>query len=102
VKVVWAPLAINRAAEIASHIAEDRPAAATRWVTQLFARTAVLSRFPEAGHVVNEVGRPDIRELHHGAYRIIYRVEAKRVAVLTVRHGRRLLDLDELPPKIAG
>ncbi|MEO8635637.1 MAG: type II toxin-antitoxin system RelE/ParE family toxin [Gemmatimonadales bacterium] len=101
-KVVWSPLAIARAAEIAAHIAEDRPLAAERWVTQLFARAGVLSRHPGSGHVVPEVGRSDIREIHHGVYRIIYRVEPKRVAVLTVRHGRRLLDLEELDSGVAG
>jgi len=102
VKVVWSPLAIARAGEIAARIAEDRPLAAERWVTQLFVRAGVLSRHPGTGHVVAEVGRPGIREIHHAVYRIIYRVEPKLVAVLTVRHGRRLLDLEALDSGAAG
>jgi len=101
-KVVWAPLAVTRAADIAAHIAEDRPRAAEHWVTSLFKRVAVLGRFPQTGHIVPEVGRPNIREVHHGVYRIIYRVETTRVAILTVRHGSRLLDRTEIDPEVAG
>ena len=95
-KVVWAPLAIQRAAEIAAYIAADNPAAAERWVADLFTRTAALGRTPEAGRTVPEVRRPEIREIHHGVYRIIYRLDPKRISILTVRHGRRLFDPVEL------
>ena len=101
-KVVWAPLAIARSAEIAAYIAADRPGAAERWVTSLLKRVTVLSRFPETGQIVPEVERPDIREVHHGVYRIIYRLESTRVAILTVRHGRRLFDPTEIDSKVAG
>jgi plasmid stabilization system protein ParE len=102
VRVVWAPLAITRAAEIAAYIAADRPGAAERWVTRLFKRVAVLGHFPETGQFVPEVERPDIREVHLGVYRIIYRLESTRVAILTVRHGRRLFDPTEIDSEVAG
>ena len=95
-RIVWTPLAITRVTEIARYIAEDRPVAAERWVAAIFKRTTVLSRFPRTGGVVPEVGRANIREIHHGVYRIIYRLDPKRIAILTVRHGRRLLDPTEL------
>jgi toxin ParE1/3/4 len=97
VRVVWSPLAITRAAEAAGYIAQDRPAAAERWVRALFETVRSLSRFPERGRQVPEVGRPDIREIFHGEYRIIYRLDARRIAILTVRHGRRQFDPKDLP-----
>ena len=36
-RVVWSPLAIERAAEAATYIAQDNPVAARRWVDGLFA-----------------------------------------------------------------
>ena len=94
-RVVWSPLALERVEDIARVIAADRPAAAARWVRNTFARVAQLGRYPESGRMVPELGRPEVRQLAHLPYRIIYRVEPKRVLVLTVRHGREELDSEE-------
>ena len=95
-RVVWSPLAIERAAEAATYIARDTPIAARRWVDGLFAAAGTLSRLPERGGLVPELRRADIRELLFGDYRIVYRVEARRVAILTVRHLRRRFDPEEV------
>jgi toxin ParE1/3/4 len=36
-KVIWSPLAIDRAVEQAKHIARDNPGAAEKWLKGLFA-----------------------------------------------------------------
>jgi toxin ParE1/3/4 len=96
VKVIWAPLALDRAAEIARYIAADRPSAAERWIDGLVRLAAGLSRAPRRGRIVPEVARPDLREILYGRYRLIYRLDPKRVVVLTVRHARRAFDVSEL------
>jgi plasmid stabilization system protein ParE len=95
-KVVWTPLAVDRASEITEHISLDNPTAASQWVEGLFKAVERLAKFPKQGRVVPEVGRSDIRELLYESYRVIYRVESKRVSILTVRHGRRLIDKKEI------
>lgn len=90
-RVVWSPLALERLEEIARVIAADRPVAAERWVRAVFARTAQLRAYPESGRMVSELNRPEIRQILHPPYRLIYRIEAKRILVLTVRHGREEL-----------
>ncbi len=40
--LIWAPLAIDRVAEIAAYIAEDNPVAAEKWIRDVFARTGQL------------------------------------------------------------
>jgi plasmid stabilization system protein ParE len=95
-RVVWAPLAIERAGEAAAYIAKDNPTAARRWVDDLFAAVTTLARLPGRGRRVPELPRADVRELLFGNYRVIYRIEARRVAVLTVRHLRRRFDPDEV------
>ena len=95
-RVVWSPLAIERGAEAAAYIAKDRPAAARRWVDDLFAAVATLAGLPERGRRVPEFPRPDVREILFGSYRVVYRIEGRRVAVLTVRHLRRHFDPDEV------
>jgi plasmid stabilization system protein ParE len=91
-RVTWSPLAIDRAAEAAAYIAKDSPTAARRWVDELFKAAASLARLPERGRRVPELPRPDLRELLFGNYRIVYRIEPRRIAILTVRHLRRRFD----------
>ena len=86
-RVVWAPLARDRAEQAARYIAADRPAAA-KWIDGLFDAVAKLSAFPDKGRMVTEVGRAEIRGVLCGKYRVIYRLEEKRLFILTVRHQR--------------
>jgi plasmid stabilization system protein ParE len=83
--------------EIASFIGQDRPAAAEEWVREVSAAVQRLEQFPESGRVVPEVRRASIREVIHGAFRIIYRIERTRVAVLTVRHSRQDTGPEDIP-----
>jgi plasmid stabilization system protein ParE len=96
VRIVWSPLAIERAYEAAAFIAADKSEAALRWLDGLFEVTGLLERFPESGRIVPEIGSPEFREVIYGrAYRIIYRVEKTRLAILTVRNFAQLLDRNE-------
>jgi len=95
-KIVWSPLAIDRAVEQARFIAQDKRGAAEKWLEGLFSQAEKLEVFPKLGRVVHEVKDPELRELDYGKYRIIYRIESRQISVLTVRHSRRLLDLEEL------
>ena len=95
-RVVWAPRAIARATEIATYIAAQRPGSASRWVEDLFALAAGLRSHPRAGRKVPEVRRDELRQVLHGKYRLIYRIEPTRLVVLTVRHCRRAWDPAEI------
>ncbi len=88
-RVIWAPVALDRAVEIAATIARDDPTAARQWVSELFDRAATLKDFPDRGRMVPEVGRETIRELLVGRYRVIYRRDSNRKVVMTVRHQRQ-------------
>lgn len=94
-KVVWSPLALERVNEIADYIAEDDVQTARVFLIDVFGAVERLQNFPNSGRVVPEVKRPNIREIVFKGYRVIYRVERKRVSVLTVRHGRQRLPLEE-------
>ena len=95
-KTIWSPLAIDRATEIAEYIAQDNPSAARIWVETLFDKVQILKSSPKSGRVVPESHREDIRELIYVNYRIIYRVEKNKISVLTVRHGKQILPLEEI------
>jgi toxin ParE1/3/4 len=95
-KIVWSPLAVDRVSEIAGYIAQDNPVTAESWINRVFKKVEGLKAFPESGRIVPETDNKTIRELIYGNYRIIYRVEEKRLSVLTVRHGKQVLPVDEV------
>lgn len=95
-KIIWSPLAIDRTTEIAKYIAQDNPSAAKKWVENLFAKVEILKSSPQNGRVVPETHIDDIRELIYGNYRIIYRLGDQRVSILTVRHGKQILPIEDI------
>ena len=95
-KILWSPLAVDRVSEIAEYIAQDNPVAAETWINIVFKKVEELKAFPESGRIVPETGNKTIRELIYGNYRIIYRIEERRLSVLTVRHGKQMLPVDEI------
>ena len=95
-KVVWAPIALERVREQARYIGEDNPSAARKWIENIFASAKRLGVFPESGRVVPELQNRAVRELLTEGYRIIYRIEDEQISIMTVRHGRRELSEDDI------
>lgn len=94
-KIVWSPLALERVQEITRYIAKDKPSAADKWAKELFKIVARLDLHPRSCRVVPELNREDVREVIYGNYRVIYKI-SNDIDILTVRHGRQLLDIGEI------
>jgi len=95
-KIIWSPIAVDRVSEIASYIAQENPAAAEKRVDAVFRKVNDLQTFPESGRIVSETQNKTIRELIYGNYRLIYRLEEKRISILTIRYGKQILPVDEI------
>ena len=95
-KIIWSPLAIDRASEIAEYIAQDKPSAAEKWINTVFSKVERLESSPEIGRVVPEIRNNRFRELIYRNYRIIYHIEKKQISILTIRHGKQILPIDEV------
>jgi addiction module RelE/StbE family toxin len=95
-RILWSPLALDRAAEIAKYIARDKPSSAKQWLNNLFNKVERLLASPKMGRMVPEISDTRIRELIYGNYRIIYRLDKKELSVLTIRHGRQILPVNEI------
>jgi plasmid stabilization system protein ParE len=95
-RIIWSPLAVDRASEIADYIAQDKPSAAEKWIDTVFSKVEQLKSFPEIGRIVPEINDSQFRELIYGNYRIIYRIETKQISILTIRHGRQILPINEI------
>jgi toxin ParE1/3/4 len=89
VRVDFSPEALADLDTIFDYIAVDKPQAALRWVEKLIDRAEAAGEHPRAGRVVAELGDATIREVFLRNYRILYRVEKKRLLVLTSVEGHR-------------
>ena len=95
-KIVWSPLAVDRASEIVDYIAQDKPSSAEKWIHTVFSKVERLKSSPEIGRIVPDISNKQFRELIYGNYRIIYRIEKKQISILTIRHGKQILPIEEI------
>jgi plasmid stabilization system protein ParE len=95
-KIIWSPIAVDRASEIADYIAMDKRSAAEKWINTVFSKVDQLKSSPEIGRVVPEINNTQFRKIIYGNYRIIYRIEKKQISILTIRHGKQILPINEI------
>jgi len=90
-KIIWTPQS-QRDSFRNSKFYWARRITAQLFVKKLKASVNRLRRYADGGAMVVEVGRPNVREIFQGQYRIIYRIAEHQIDILTVFHGARLLD----------
>ncbi len=95
-KITWSPRSKSQLNDIAEYIALDKPTAAYRWLEDLFKAVEKLELFPKSGRKVPEFNQEDIREIIFGNYRIIYKIKEDEIIIASVRHGKQLLDDNEI------
>ena len=80
---------------IYSYIAEDSMSNAKIFVSELEEKINTLATLPERASYIpeNVFFGTDYRQLIHGKYRVIYRIDRNNVFVLRVIHGSKLLEL---------
>ena len=95
-KIYWSPLAVERLEEIYEYISNDNVSAAQNLIENIFDKVESLADNSERGRIVPESNREDVRELFEGEYRIIYKLESKKLFILTVRNFKQLLPEEDL------
>lgn len=98
-RIDWSQRSISDLAALHDYIARDSQLYAERFIAKLIRATERLAEFPELGRrVPEEPDQTDVRELLVQTYRIVYRVEAERILIATIVHGRRNLEqLGDMP-----
>ena len=78
-------------AALVRFIARDNPPAAERFGSALIEKLKMLREQPLLGRIVPERADPNLREIIHRPYRVVYRVneQRKEVEVLRFWHGAR-------------
>ena len=89
--ITWTDTAQNNLIEIREYVRLDSPLQADLLIEGIFTKAQVLMQFPEIGKKLSELPQHSYRELLFKSYRIIYKIEAETVYILTVYHSARLL-----------
>jgi toxin ParE1/3/4 len=92
IKIVWSPEAIEDVELIADYITRDSAAYASAVVDKILYTAKTLVDMPYTGRIVPEFNNEQIREKFVYSYRLIYQVKPKQILVITVIHGKRLLE----------
>jgi len=95
-KIRWSQEALDRLIEIEEYISKDSRDRAIKFVDQIIEHADLLSVKPRMGRAVPEHANPDIRELIFKRYRIVYRLKANCIEMLTVFEGHRRIRIDEI------
>jgi toxin ParE1/3/4 len=88
-RVIWTIAAWNDLETVADFISRDSPYYAAAWVREVRDAARSLNVMSMRGRVVPEIGDRQILELIIQSYRLVYKVERSRVAVLGIIHGAR-------------
>lgn len=91
-KVEWSPEATEDLESIAEYIARDSEFYARAVVTEILSTSRNIINFPLIGRIVPEIGVEQIRERFIYSYRLVYRIEAARILLVAVIHGKQLLE----------
>jgi toxin ParE1/3/4 len=95
-KLTWTARARTRLAELHDYIAQDSKPRALAMVERILDRAEMLVVAPRSGVRMKSFVDDEVRELLERPYRIIYRVSATSIEILTVKHYRqRLVDRPE-------
>lgn len=96
-KIEWTEPSLSDLEGIRDYIKKDSEYYATRFVERIIKAVETLEKFPKMGRNVPEAEEENIRELLFYNYRVMYRVETKRILILAIVHGAR--DLSQKKPK---
>ena len=91
-KLIWSPQAIEDIEAIAQYIARDSTIYAESTVERIFQTPERLMQLPKLGRIVPEKNDESIREIFVFQFRIIYEIFASEIHILTVVHGKRIIE----------
>ncbi len=90
--IEWSPEADEDLELIAEYISRDSPFYASAVIANIFSVAKTISQQPFIGRMVPEINNKMIRERFVYSYRLIYQIKEKKITMVSVIHGKRLLE----------
>jgi len=94
--IEFSPSALRDLQETCDYYVEQHVAATgQRIVRELVGAIRSLPDYPQMGRIVPEFDMPSLRELIRPPFRIVYRIEPERIAIIRIWRSERLLHLPD-------
>jgi plasmid stabilization system protein ParE len=94
-KISFAESAIRDLEEIRTwYTGQHAPEAGDQWIREIFSQIERLFDFPQSGRVVPEFGLANLREIIYSPFRIVYRIDGKRVRIVRVWRCEREIKIE--------
>ena len=90
-RVIWSYVEVGNLIENSRYIAKENPDAARAVINDIYEAGNRIKEFPDKGRIVPEIGKSNVKEIFCRSYRIIYKIESRKITILTVRHMRQHL-----------
>src|SRR5438876_10038097 len=90
--IIWSDFAIRDVREIYQYIRADSVFYADRLLDEIVNKAESLSPLPNRGRITPEFNDSKIREIFVKQYRLIYKIEEKRIVIHGVIHMARDFD----------
>lgn len=97
-KIIWTLRAAGQLEAQVKRIEADHPLAAAVLVKRVGKALDQVARLPLSGHRFPEFPGEQAREVVLAPLRMIYRVEHDRVVILSIKHCREQLRVEDLRP----
>jgi toxin ParE1/3/4 len=97
-KIFWTDPSIVDLDSIRDYIGKDSKFYANQFVERIVEAVEPLQKFPKMGRKVPEADDENIREILFQNYRIMYRIEANQILILTILHGARDMSQKKFKP----
>jgi addiction module RelE/StbE family toxin len=87
--IIWSEQARSDLRAIRDFISHDSEHYARLQIERLISRIETAARMPSRGHPVHEFIESELREVHEGSYRLIYRIHDDEPQVVTIVHMKQ-------------
>ncbi|MCY9667494.1 type II toxin-antitoxin system RelE/ParE family toxin [Paenibacillus alginolyticus] len=91
-QLIWSPRSLADLEIIYEYIQQDSIDNARKFINELIEEVITIPEFPLAGRVVPEFKDQKTREKIYKNYRMIYRIQAQDVELITILHQARRLN----------
>ncbi len=91
-QLAWSPEAAEDLEAIAKYIARDSLFYAQSVVSKILETSITIGESPLVGRVLPEIGDNNIRERFVYSYRLVYVIRQRKVLIIAIIHGKRLLE----------
>ncbi len=95
--IIWSDQALRDLRAIHDYVARDSLHYANLLTDRLISRVERTSLMPSVGHPVHEFLATNLREVHEGNHRIIYRQQKDELQIVTLVHMKQQISKKRLP-----